>query len=111
MGLNDTIIFLADQLKCAQGHQLHEFQTKHLQNDLSTYYVIGGQLYRHEDRARPRSVATPLPAYYREGRDRMLLTEQRACPVSAGELVVYTACSQCDPVLVEENDGFFGHVR
>jgi hypothetical protein len=111
MGLSDTIFFATDHLKCAHGHELREFQTKQLENDLSAYYVIGGQLYRQQDRARRHSVPAPPPAYHRDGRDRILLTEDRVCPASAGELVIYAACHQCDPVLVEAADGPFGHLR
>ena len=110
MGMFDNLVLLgesANLVRCAHGHVQEDLQTKSLERLLDVYYVYERVLYRTMRTAEERIVK---PREMEDGRLK-LRSERDAFPFAqTGEVVVYTHCKDCDPVVYESASSFGGRV-
>lgn len=96
MGMFDNVVFIGEsalQVKCAAGHVLRNLQTKSLDCDMTTYYVVNGRIYGH---AKPQ----PARTTFVDGDALIIAHDERATFESVSdEIEVHNACTECDPVL------------
>lgn len=91
-----------DALHCAAGHSVRELQAVGLGGGPATYYVFDGRLFKAGIEAdggvdRQAEVVT-----YGLQPDRLAISREHRCmPASAGEVLAYTVCLACLPVLTE----------
>ncbi len=109
MGMFDTMIMLgksADLVSCAHGHPQDDLQTKSLECLLDDYYVYERMLYRKTKDAQR------LPKVRQLEDDKLSLRfESEALRVAhTGEVVAYTHCEECDPIVYENWSSFHGGV-
>jgi hypothetical protein len=110
MGSHDVIklVGASDALRCAHGHEVREFQTKDLGESLATYFVCDGRLYKlDQNMDGPRHHSED---YRLEGDTLVVTRQEKATLVSAGEVVVYSRCTACLPVLVETSNDWMGAI-
>ena len=102
MGMFDTIRILGiPALTCAAEHEIPELQTKDLENAMVGYTLHEGRLDR--GRAHDDAVVT---AEAGAGDALVLVSRRLADPVSlTSEVVVYTSCDECRPVLYLQDGG------
>lgn len=109
MGMFDTVIMLgksADLILCAHGHPQNDLQTKSLECSLDEYYVYERFLYR-----KARSAQRIPRARLLEDDKLTLRFENEALRVAhTGEVVAYTHCEQCDPIVYEDWGSYRGGV-
>ena len=104
MGMYDTIRFLDDAPRCAEGHAVREVQTKDLECDDTHYEVFEGRLFVPLERGEPE------PSL--DG-DHLVLTRRDRLRVygTTAELQVYGTCPTCRPVLAFEETAIRDAVR
>lgn len=101
MGMFDHVILLGEILECPHGHPLSGFQTKSFEDpSMATYLFDGARIYRVG-----RESLADLPESAGEWRlEGTVAVFQRRHPVdvvpSPPEVLFYTSCAACVPVLV-----------
>jgi hypothetical protein len=101
MGMYDEVKVLDQVITCAQGHHLHNFQTKTLDNAMEIYYVMESRLYRFSG----RMFAQDKQGGTFSAKDLLWVEVQG--PAIKEELTesinVYTSCFKCLPVSYRKN--------
>ncbi len=105
MGMFDHVVVLDETLLCPHGHRVGSFQTKSFGDaSMDTYLVDGPQLYRvaggrfgdADDPADERWIVKGHEAVFQR---RHALESV----VPSHEILFYTACGECPPVLVRRD--------
>lgn len=131
MGTFDTIIFPKDEApKCPNGHPLTSLQTKDLDCDMDTIFIVGKQMfarfaYTNDDyegkytlgRYHKFEVQTHVmpgsdgPYDPQNKKELILKTIDKASMVPlTAEFEAYTSCNKCQPVLMMDTSGsIFGN--
>ena len=104
MGMIDTLRLFgpdASRARCAAGHPAQQtLTTKSFECNQDDYYVFEGQLYVVGGNTEADEL---LPSI--EGGKLALLRRQLAEVVTHhGDVVAYTHCEQCDPIVFERED-------
>lgn len=110
MGMFDNLVLLGESaslVRCAHGHVQEDLQTKSLERLLDVYYVYERVLYRSMRAAEERIVR---PREMEDGKLRIRFERDALRFAHTGEVVVYTHCSDCDPVVYESASSFVGRV-
>ena len=110
MGMFDNLVLLgesANLVRCAHGHVQEDLQTKSLERLLDVYYVYERVLYRTMRAAQER-IARSLEM--EDGKLRIRFERDASLFAHTGEVVVYTHCKDCDPVVYESASSFGGRV-
>jgi hypothetical protein len=109
MGMFDTMIMLgksADLVACAHGHAQDDLQTKSLECSLDDYYIYERVLYR-KTRSGDR---IPKTRQVEEGKLTLRFESEATLVAHTGEVVAYTHCEVCDPIVFENWSSFHGGV-
>ena len=110
MGMFDNVILLGESaglVRCAHGHAQEDLQTKSLESLLDDYYVYERVLYRARRTAEQRVVK---PRQLEEGKLKLRFERDASCFAYTGEVVAYTHCNECDPIVYESTSSFAGRV-
>jgi hypothetical protein len=110
MGMFDNMVLLgegAGLVRCAHGHVQEDLQTKSLECLLDVYYVYERILYRSMRAAEERIVK---PREMEDARLKLRFERDAFRFAHTGEVVVYTHCKDCDPVVYESASSFGGRV-
>ena len=108
MGMYDYIVVLDEILSCPHGHRVDDFQTKSFADPgMDVYLLEGARVFRI---VRGFSRSEEVPEDWRiRGTEAVF---ERRYPLEAvtppGEIVFYTHCSACSPVLVRTDRAFMG---
>jgi hypothetical protein len=99
----DHVVVLDETLHCPHGHRVHDFQTKSFPDSaMDTYLVDGSHVYlvlRGEV-----DVDESAERWLREGEEAVYQRRHALeSIVPPGELVFYTSCGECPPVLVRSD--------
>lgn len=109
MGMYDTVIVLDETLSCPHGHPVNDFQTKSFPDpSMSTYLIEAGRVYRVAGTAAfDHEVASDWRI---EGNQAVYQRRHELEPVTPpAELLFYTHCRECEPVLVRtDRASFYG---
>lgn len=109
MGMFDTMIMLgksADMVSCAHGHPQSDLQTKSLECLLDDYYIYERVLYRKAK----SSERIPRVRQLEDNKLTLRFESEAARVAYTGEVVAYTHCELCDPIVYEEWSSFHGGV-
>ena len=109
MGMYDTLIMLgksADLAPCAHGHGQIDLQTKSLDCSLDEYYLYERVLYRktRSDQRIPRA------RQFEDDKLTLRFDSEALRFAHTGDVVAYTHCEQCDPIVYEDWGSFSGGV-
>jgi hypothetical protein len=110
MGMFDNVILLgegASLVRCAHGHAQQDLQTKSLDCLMDDYYVHDRVLY-HAMRGGEAPVAKPRRL--EDGKLRLRWERDALRVTLTGEIVAYTQCHDCDPIVYESESSFAGHI-
>ncbi len=105
MGMFDNVVVLDEVLRCPHGHRVSGFQTKSFDNPLMDDYLLYGPcLYRVVRGGFAESGETAAEHWHLDGNQAVC---QRRHAVEAvvpqHEVVFYTSCDECAPVLVRRD--------
>jgi hypothetical protein len=108
MGMFDNLILLgksAELVVCGHGHSQEHLQSKSLECLLDDYYVYERVLYRNK---RASDERLPRARQMEEGKLTLRFESEARCLAHTGEVVAYTHCEACDPIVYESEASFFG---
>lgn len=105
MGMFDHIVVLDETLQCPHGHTVSEFQTKSFDDPAMTTYLVEGPRVYRVARERIADAAEGSREHWRLETGEAVFQRRHAIePVSPpGEIVFYTSCSECPPVLIRHD--------
>lgn len=105
MGMFDSVVVLDESLCCADGHQLGGFQTKSFDHPSMDIYLISGPcLYRVSRKGLGDRDDNSAAHWRLDGTDAVYERRHAVSPITPpGELVFYTTCDECVPVLVRSD--------
>lgn len=110
MGMFDNLILLgksAELVVCGHGHSQEHLQSKSLDCLLDDYYVYERVLYRNK---RASDERLPRARQMEEGKLTLRFESEARCLAHTGEVVAYTHCEACDPIVYESETSFSGRV-
>jgi hypothetical protein len=100
MGMFDTVVVLDESLRCPYGHRLGGFQTKSFPDPtMETYLFEGARVYLV---ARSGLAGSNHEAEWRLEGNEAVFRRRHAVEtiVPPREIIFYTSCDECAPVLV-----------
>ncbi len=102
MGMFDTVVVLDETLSCPHGHRVEGFQTKSFADpSMDTYLVEGPRVYIVARGGLGDSEDGAAAQWLLEGNEAVFRRRHAVDPiVPPREVVFYTACDGCTPVLV-----------
>jgi hypothetical protein len=105
MGMYDHVVVLDETLCCPHGHRVGSFQTKSFGDaSMDTYLVEGPHVYRVARGVFGESDEAAGEHWQLEGPDAVFRRRHTVEPVvPVGEIVFYTSCGECAPVLVRSD--------
>jgi hypothetical protein len=105
MGLFDTVVILDEILRCPHGHPLSDFQTKDFDDPSMDVYLLDGPRVHRVVRGRFTRDGEGEEEHWRlEGNSAVFQRRQEVERViPPGEVVFYTSCGACTPVLVRSD--------
>jgi hypothetical protein len=105
MGMYDYVVVLDEVLCCPHGHQVDGFQTKSFDHPSMDTYLVNGPHVHRVTRAVLDDDSENTAAWWRlEGNEAVYWRRHGISPVvSAGEIVFYSTCNSCAPVLVRSD--------
>lgn len=100
MGMFDTVVVLDERLLCPYGHSLEGFQTKSFPDPtMETYLFKGSKVYRVARGA--HGGAHDEAEWLLDGNEAVFRRRHAVeVIVPPHEIIFYTSCDVCDPVLV-----------
>ncbi len=101
MGMFDNVVVLDEALCCPHGHRVGGFQTKSfVEASMDTYLVEGSHVYR-VTRGWFGADEKSGEHWLLEGKEAVFQRRHAVEPVvPLGEILFYTSCAECPPVLV-----------
>lgn len=105
MGMFDYVVVLDESLRCPDGHHLDGFQTKSFDNpSMATYLITGSQVHLVA-RVGLRDRDDHSAAHWRlDGGTAVHERRHALSPITPpSEVVFYTTCDACAPVLVRSD--------
>ena len=98
----DNVVVLDETLRCPHGHRVEGFQTKAFADpSMNTYLVEGPRVYLVERSGLVESDAAAAAHWFLEGNEAVFRRRHAvAAIVPPREIVFYTSCDECTPVLV-----------
>jgi hypothetical protein len=108
MGMFDNVVVLDEVLSCPHGHRVDSFQTKSfLDPTMDVYLLEGPRVFRV---ARSILASDEVAENWRVRGSEAIFERRHALePVTPpDEIVFYTHCSACSPVLVRTDRAFMG---
>jgi hypothetical protein len=100
----DYIVVLDEVLRCPHGHQVDGFQTKGFDNPSMDVYLFNGPHVHLVERADDGSDDNAATRWQLEGNEAVYRRRHAVSSVvSPGEIVFYTTCHECAPVLVRSD--------
>jgi len=110
MGMYDDVVVLDESLRCPDGHALGPFQTKSFDNPTMATYLIVGPHVHMVTRAEVDEPDGSTTAHWRLEGSTAVYQRRHAVSrvVPPGELVFYTTCNECEPVLVRTDQHAWG---
>jgi hypothetical protein len=105
MGLFDTVVVLDETLHCPYGHSLSGFQTKAFDEPSMDVYLLEGPHVHRVVRGRLADDGEGAAEHWRlDGNSAVFQRRQEVERViPPGEVVFYTSCGECTPVLVRRD--------
>jgi hypothetical protein len=102
MGMFDHVVVLDETLCCPHGHRVGSFQTKSFGDaSMDTYLVDGPQVYRVASGWFGGSDETAGERWILEGHEAVFQRRHALeSVVPLHEILFYTSCGECPPVLV-----------
>ncbi len=102
MGMFDNVVVLDETLRCPHGHPVEGFQTKSFADPLmATYLINGSRVYLVTGRGRGAWDDAAVEHWRLEGDAAVFERRHAVEPVAPPrELLFYTSCGACPPVLV-----------
>ena len=105
MGMYDYVVVIDESLRCPNGHHLDNFQTKSFENpSMATYLITGPDVHRVARTGLDDGDDNQAALWRLDGKDAVY---QRRHAVSSvvppSEVVFYTTCHECPPVLVRSD--------
>ncbi len=110
MGMFDNVVVLDEILRCPHGHHVSGFQTKSFDNPAADVYLFDGpQVYRVVP-SRSADPADNAAEHWRLEAAEAVFQRRHAIEpvVTPPEVVFYTSCSECAPVLVRRDRAHWG---
>jgi hypothetical protein len=97
----DTVVVLDEVLRCPHGHPVSDFQTKSFQNPSMDVYLFDGPRVHRVGRGRYADGDDALEHWRLDGDEAVFQRRHAAEPVvPPREVVFYTSCAECTPVLI-----------
>jgi hypothetical protein len=104
MGMYDYIVVLDEVLCCPHGHQVDGFQTKSFDEPSMDTYLFSGSHVHLVARAGLDDGDDNAAHWRLEGSEAVYQRRHAVTPVALpGEVVFYTTCDECAPVLVRSD--------
>ena len=105
MGMFDHVVVLDETLSCPHGHRVGSFQTKSFGDaSMDTYLVDGPHLYRVASGWFGEGDDTAAERWIVQGHEAVFQRRHALeAIVPSHEILFYTACGQCPPVLVRRD--------
>lgn len=105
MGMYDNVVVLDEILRCPHGHPVSGFQTKSFDGPSADVYLFDGPRIYRVMPGRDREVGDTAAEHWRLEGDRALFQRRHAVEsvVPPREVVFYTSCDDCDPVLIRRD--------
>lgn len=105
MGMFDYVVVLDESLHCADGHRLDGFQTKSFDNPSMATYLITGPHVHLVARSEYLEHNGETAAHWRLEDTSAVYSRRHAVSlvVPPSEVVFYTTCDECAPVLVRSD--------
>lgn len=102
MGMFDHVVVLDETLRCPHGHQVDGFQTKSFADpSMATYLIEGSRVYLVARGGLLDSDEAVAGRWRLDGNEAVFQQRHRAEPVvPPAEILFYTACAECPPVLI-----------
>jgi hypothetical protein len=102
MGMFDNVVVLDETLRCPHGHRLEGFQTKSFDNPSMDVYLFEGPRVCRVARGMFGGSSDTSPEHWQLDGDQAVFECRH--PVEAvvppREIVFYTSCDECAPVLI-----------
>lgn len=105
MGMFDNVVVLDETLRCPHGHQVEDFQTKSFADpSMDTYLVEGLQVYLVTRSELGDADHTAAARWRLQGNEAVFQRRHTVEPVvPPGEILFYTSCGECAPVLIRSD--------
>jgi len=104
MGMYDYVVVLDEVLRCPHGHQVDGFQTKSFGEPSMDTYLVEGPRVHLVARAGLDAGEDDGARWQLEGNEAVYRRRHAVSSVaSSGEVVFYTTCHECAPVLVRSD--------
>lgn len=105
MGMYDHVVVLDEVLRCPHGHQVDGFQTKSFDDPSMETYLLNGSHVHHVTRAELAGGSGSGTAHWQLDGHATVYRRRRAVSaiVPRGDVVFYTTCDECAPVLVRSD--------
>jgi hypothetical protein len=101
----DYVVVLDESLRCPEGHQLDGFQSKSCDHPaMETYLLSGPCVYLVARRGLGEGDDNPAAHWRLDGTNAVYTRQHAVSPITVpNELVFYTTCDTCAPVLVRSD--------
>jgi hypothetical protein len=102
MGMFDNVVVLDETLRCPHGHRVEGFQTKSFVDaSMDTYLIEGPHVYLVTRSALSGLDDNEAARWLLEGNEAVFQRRHTVNPVvPPREILFYTSCDECAPVLV-----------
>jgi hypothetical protein len=107
MGMFDNVLVLDETLRCPHGHRLEGFQTKSFDNPSMNVYLVEGPRVCRVPRGMFGGPSDTSPEHWQLDGDEAVFERRHAVEavVPSREIVFYTSCGECAPVLIRGDRG------
>ena len=106
MGMFDYVVVLDNVLRCPHGHAVDGFQTKSFEDpSMTTYLIDGSAVHRVERAKRDDDNDEPCASHWQLHSNEAVYRRRHAITALTppSEIVFYSTCSACEPVLVRSD--------
>jgi hypothetical protein len=105
MGRFDHVVVLDEVLRCPHGHPVSDFQTKSFDDPSMDTYLFDGPRVHRVARGRHDGADDAASEHWRLDGDAAVFHRRHAVGrvVPSGEVVFYTSCGECPPVLIRSD--------
>lgn len=104
MGMYDYVVVLDEVLRCPHGHRVDGFQTKSFDEPSMDTYLVEGPRVHRVARAGLDAGDDEAAHWQLEGNEAVYRRRHAVSSVAPpGEVVFYTTCDECAPVLVRSD--------
>jgi hypothetical protein len=101
----DTVVVLDEVLRCPHDHPVSDFQTKSFEDPSMDVYLFDGPRARRVARGRSADDGEGATEHWRLDGNAAVFQRRQATElvVPPREVVFYTACEECPPVLIRSD--------